>query len=376
MSGADVADAAAANHYDTLGLKHDASTDDVKRAYRRLAMEHHPDKGGTASKFNEINEAYAVLSDAAKRSEYDMIKAMLVGIPGRAFVDLQSRAFVDLQDVDDIMREVTEIMFTHVCHEEAEAAGTTSASAPKDAQSFEVGVSLDDLMHGVKKRVQYDIDDACTHCRFKSRDVVRCTNCRGRGFCTYNLFLSTQCPTCDGQGVCATADASACVHCDGAGTITTTKHTSLHIPKGVRNGHRFVLKGKGSYDVDTCCFRDIIVVIRHDLPTGSVFNDSEAALHVDVEVSLVELVCGFDRELYGLATLASRGFVDPNKAIVLSGKGLPKYGSASGGERGNLVLHLKVVYPAAKTMARLAPIFAKLFKETALPEVPEGAIQL
>lgn len=355
-----------ANHYEILGLKHDATTDEVKRAYRRLAMEHHPDKGGTAFKFSEINDAYAVLSDAVKRAEYDMLKALIGGV--------SSRAFVDLEDVDDIMREVTEIMFTHVCHEEAEAAGTTSA--PKDAQSFEVGVGLDDLMHGVKKRVQYDIDDACTYCRFKSRDVVRCVKCRGRGVCTYNLFLSAQCATCDGQGVCATQEP-ACVHCKGAGTIKTMKHTSLHIPKGVRNGHRFVLKGKGSYDVVACCFCDIIVVIRHDLPAGVVFDDSGAgALNIDVELSLVELVCGFDREIYGLATLASRGFVDPNKAIVLSGKGLPKYGSAGGGERGNLMLHLKVVYPAAKTMARLAPIFAKLFKETALPEVPEGAIQL
>jgi DnaJ family protein A protein 2 len=351
---------ASQNYYFDLNVSQDASSDDIKRAYRRLAMEHHPDKGGCADQFKMINEAYSVLSDVNKRHAYDVCGQL---------ADQEWKVTIqNMEDIDDLMKDMTDAMFTHLEKEldfnyHIETNNTNSLQQPL---SFEAQVSLTDIYHGCKKRVEYNIDEPCSSCtmRFANRSAfVKCDSCRGHGKCTYNIFLSVKCDVCGGTGNVANPiidEYDHCIHCNGSRIIPSLKHTTLHIPRGVRNGHRFVLKGKGSYDGISLKYLDIVVVVIHSLPDG-MWVTPDGDLNVPLNVTAIELICGFDKQLCLEKELnimiSSRGFIDPQVPHVVAKKGLPKYGT---GVHGDLHVHLNVSYP--KSFAKLSPIVAKLYK--------------
>jgi len=382
------------DYYAVLGVSHDATQEDVKRAYRRQAMEHHPDKGGDANKFKDVNEAYSVLSDEAKRYEYDVC--------GQLADQSWKVTIQNMEDIEDIMREVmTEAMFTRVHQDDlfmqspsAKAVGAAAAASnacePTAPLILEVYVTLKDIFDGCKKRVEYEVDDVCPSCHARteaSNDMVRCASCRGKGTCVYNLFMTVKCIACHGTGSVRNPikDVGRCLQCADRRVANVKKHTTLHIPRGVRDGHRFVLRGKGDFDPVTKQHCDAIVVTRYALPKN-VRVDASGDLHASLTVDFVELVCGFDKPLFAdsdsesnsdidgrQVVISSRGYVDPTTPHVVPGRGFPRYGST---EYGDLHLDIVVTYPPAATMTRLRPVFAKLFKVAELDAPSPSSIIL
>jgi DnaJ-class molecular chaperone len=386
-------------YYDVLKVARDATAIDIKKAYRRLAMEHHPDKGGDADAFRHLNEAYVVLSDPIKRNEYDVFGR----ISDHEALDWKT-AIYNMENIEDLMRDINEAasrhladgLFTHVHLDDLYTPPPMASprASPEAHEApllcIEVQVSLADVMNGGKKRVEYTVDDACPYCVSFSEELnqpVKCGACHGRGVSSYSLFIRMNCVICNGAGTVRSPVVGAggagcrCLHCHGDRVLSVVKHTTVHIHKGVRDGHQYVLKGKGTYDPVSQKNMDALVVIKHAFPEGlKAVGDGAGAgagganLSATLYVSLIELVCGFDRNLGEGLAIASRGFFDPQKPIVFRGKGLPKYGDDAGGGAGDLHVTFRVTYP--KGMGRLAPIFAKLFKVEPLAPPAEGSLQI
>lgn len=357
-----------------------ATTDELKKAYRRLAMECHPDKtDGDKEKeaiFKQINHAYHVLSDPEQRKDYDLAGKTITSI-----------ADFNMANVDDLMRDIFSDMmfteaafvvdpmqpkfdFTYVYHDGV----SRSRSKTPDPEYIDISVNLNELYYGCKRNIQYDILEMCGSChphKVKSRNTIRCMQCHGKGTMPLSIFSLGKCSACAGAGMISLRER-ACHECNGSHYVTSSRTTTLNIPKGVRDKYEFVMKGKGSYDSDGGHYKDIVVVMSHELPAG-IRVDAQSNVHVDLNVTLVDLICGFEKEisLYdGSITVSSKECLCPTDPIRIEKRGLPKYKDPNG--MGDLFVHLIVSYPPIKTMNKLRPIFMKLFKRSEISTSPDN----
>jgi molecular chaperone DnaJ len=340
-------------------------------------MEYHPDKtNGDKNKedlFKKINHAYHVLSDPQQRQEYD-----LMGKPITSVSDF------NMESVDELLRDVFMDMsmgkqdtspqyanppfrhdFTHVFYDGV----SRSRSKTPDPEYIDISVSMSELFYGSKRSIQYDIRDMCSSCHPHkvnnvARDTIRCLQCHGNGVIANNIFSTRKCGACNGVGFLTTKEIP-CHECHGTRYCNVPKTLTITIPRGVHDKYEFVMRGKGSYDVDGGHYKDVIVSVSHELPKG-IRVDAQSNIHVDMEVTLVDLVCGFEKtiELYdGPVKIVSREFVNPSDPIRVERKGVPKYKDVAN-EHGDLFVHISVRYPSDRTMHKIKPIFMKLFKRT------------
>lgn len=201
------------DHYKALGVQKTASQDEIKKAYRKLAKEHHPDLGGDEEKFKKINEAYSVLSDAAKRSAYDN--------RGRGTHPGFGPNMNSWEEVfGDFFRNMSR----------RHAAGPTNE---KDIR-FNLGVSLEQIKKGVSQTIRYKKNIACSPCQGKGgTKPERCTTCGGTGFVSrYNrhgTVIRSPCGVCSGQGI---VFETTCGYCHGGGIVTKEESVTVKITEG------------------------------------------------------------------------------------------------------------------------------------------------
>src|SRR4029453_762897 len=234
--------------YDTLGVKKGASADEIKKAYRKLAAQYHPDKnpGDAAAeeKFKEVQNAYDTLSDAEKRKQYDSF-GTTNGRPGfdpRDFNFGSGGNFTinDLGDLGDLFGG----MFNR---------GGTRARRPQPESGADiegpVSLSFEDSLKGLETKIPVEVTTACRECGGSGAEPgttpVICPEFHARGVVsgTQGLFaLSQPCPRCRGNG---TVIEQPCKKCHGTGRERRTKRYTVKIPAGVKNGTRIRLRGKG-----------------------------------------------------------------------------------------------------------------------------------
>jgi len=237
------------DYYAALGVQRDASEDEVKKAFRRLAHAHHPDKGGDQKKFKDINEAYQILSDKTKRQQYDQFGSAVFeqgasSRPGSGFGGFEGGINLDLDDLGDLFGSAFGFGSRHAVRE----------LRGNDIQT-EISIDFLDSVRGVTKTLKLYKHDACERCDGNGAEPgtkrETCSSCKGSGQVQHmnrtifgTIQTSTLCQTCQGQG---SKPTQLCTSCKGAGVERKTKELQLHIPGGIIDGEAVKLSGAGEY---------------------------------------------------------------------------------------------------------------------------------
>jgi molecular chaperone DnaJ len=327
--------------YGTLGVAKNASADEVKKAYRKLARENHPDRnpGDSAAeeRFKEVQAAYDVLSDPEKRKQYDAFGSAN-GRPGPGGFN----AGVDLGDLGGLFGD----LFSGGRFgrgRQREPAGRRGADL-----EAEVRLSFEDSLRGIETRIPVDAETPCRECGGSGAKPGTapsvCPDCKGRGVLaeSQGLFaLSQPCPRCGGQGIVI---EDPCGRCHGSGRERRTKRYTVKIPAGVKDGTRIRLKGKGESGFGGAPTGDLFVTTRV-APSRLFARRGASDLELEVPVTYPEAALGATVEVptpYGqrLSLKVPAGSED-GKLLKLRGHGAP---SLKGG-KGDLVARLRVAVP-------------------------------
>jgi molecular chaperone DnaJ len=333
--------------YDTLGVKKGASADEIKKAYRKLAAQYHPDKnpGDAAAeeKFKEVQNAYDTLSDPEKRKQYDTFGSAN-GRPGfdpRDFNFGSGGNFTinDLGDLGDLFGG----LFNR-------GGAGTRRPQPERGADLEVPISLsfEDSLRGLETKIPVEVTTACRECGGTGAEPgttpVICPECHGRGVVSESqgLFaLSQPCPRCRGNG---TVIEQPCKKCHGTGRERRTKRYTVKIPAGVKNGTRIRLKGKGELGEGGGPAGDLYVV-THVAPSKK-FHRRGDDLVIDVPVKYTEAALGATVEVPtpygGRVSLKVPAGTQDGRQLRIRGQGAPKL---SGSGKGDLIARLGVSVP-------------------------------
>ncbi len=353
------------DYYELLGVPRDASADDIKKSYRKLAMKYHPDRNQgdktAENKFKEISEAYEVLSDTAKRQQYDRYgHDGLKSAFGPGGFDF-SRDFTHGADLQDILGSLFGGegggIFDGLFGGRGRARGGTQRGADL---RFDLEIDLEEAAFGSEREVALPVDQECTACSGSgvapgSRRET-CKHCSGRGELVSGggFFQMRQtCPVCGGAGQVVT---QPCHHCQGSGRVRVRKRLTLRIPAGVETGSRMRLAGKGEAGQHGGPAGDLYVVLhvrKHDI-----FERHGDDLICEIPVPMDVAVLGGDIQvptIDGYAKLKLTPGTETGKVFRLRGKGMT---NVEGGSRGDL--HVRVV---AEVPARLSSKQRKLMKD-------------
>ena len=331
-----------ADYYSVLAVSPTASDDEIKKSYRKLAMQYHPDRNGGSKeaeeRFKEITEAYDVLRDPSKRAAYDRFgEAGLRGGAGGGFhhVDLSEALGIFMRDFGGFAG--FEEMF-----------GGRSRGGPRTGSDIKVTVplTLEEVATGVEKEIRLKLLDPCDSCEGTGAEAgtrpTRCATCAGTGEVRraqrsfFGQFVSVApCPTCAGQG--RTIDAP-CKRCKGEGRVRAERTITVQIPAGVATGQYMTLRGLGSVGPQGGPRGDILVVFEvEDDPR---FERDGADLYTEVLVTYPQLVLGADVEAPNVASPISLRVppgTQSGQVFHLRGRGLPRVNANGTGD-----LHVRV----------------------------------
>ena len=342
--------------YEILGVSKSASADEIKKAYRKLARQYHPDKNpgdeGAEERFKEVQGAYDVLSDPEKRKQYDQLGSrMFTGARGPQGGNFQwSGNIGDLGDLSDL--------FGGLFDSFGGAARTTTRTRQRGERGRDievvVNVSFEDSLKGATMKIPVDLETACSACHGSGAEPGTspkiCPECRGRGVVSESqgLFaLSTPCPRCGGNG---TVIEQPCRKCKGTGRERRTKRYTVKIPPGVRDGTQIRLKGKGEAGYGGGPSGDVIVVTR--VTPSPLFRRKGADLVIEVPVTYAEAALGATVELPtpdgGRISLKVPAGSQDGKLLKVKGRGAPKL---NGGGKGDLLARLRLVVPTKLSKA-------------------------
>jgi len=253
--------------YEVLGVKKGASANEIKKAYRKLARQHHPDKNpgdkAAEERFKEIQGAYDVLSDPEKRKQYDQVGPRIFsgagGGPGAGGNFNWSGNFSDLGDIGDLFGNI----FGNAGAARGSSQRRQRGERGRDVE-VAINVSFEDSLKGLTTKIPVDLEVTCSACHGTGAEPGTapqiCPECRGRGVVSEDegfFAFSRPCPRCHGNG---TVIERPCRTCRGAGRERRTKRYTVKIPAGVKDGTQIRLKGKGEAGTNGGPPGDLIVV--------------------------------------------------------------------------------------------------------------------
>ena len=348
------------DYYEVLGVARGASDDDLKKAYRRLAIQLHPDRNPgnkqAEERFKEVNEAYQVLSDPERRSQYDRFGHS-------AFQGPQGQGPFGGFDFSQGFEEVFSDIF-------GDFFGTgrgraRSRSRRGDDLRYDLEVEFEEAARGTEKVVRFQRLTLCESCngtraRGGSTGARQCPNCRGTGQVrTQQGFfsISTTCNQCRGEG---TIISDPCPKCQGQGRLRKQESLSVRIPPGVDNGSRLKLRGEGEAGYGGGTPGDLYVIIH--VKEHSLFVRQENHIVIEVPISFPQAALGCEIEvptLEGKVNLKVPSGTQSGKVLRLKGKGII---DLHGYGRGDQLIRVVVETPRSLTARQreLLEEFAKL----------------
>jgi molecular chaperone DnaJ len=348
------------DYYEVLGVARGASEDELKKAYRRLAVQLHPDRNPgnkqAEERFKEVNEAYQVLSDPERRSQYDRFGHS-------AFQGPQGQGPFGGFDFSQGFEEVFSDIF-------GDFFGTgrgraRSRSRRGDDLRYDLEVEFEEAARGAEKVVRFQRltqCDACngTRARGGSTGARQCPNCRGSGQVrTQQGFfsISTTCSQCRGEG---TIISDPCPKCQGQGRLRKQESLSVRIPAGVDNGSRLKLRGEGEAGYGGGAPGDLYVIVH--VKEHPLFARQDNHIVIEVPISFPQAALGCDIEvptLEGKVKLKVPSGTQSGKVLRLKGKGIV---DLHGYGRGDQMIRVVVETPHSLTprQRELLEEFAKL----------------
>ncbi len=353
------------NPYEVLGVAKNAGADEIKKAYRKLARLHHPDRNPddtqAEERFKELQDAYDLLSDPEKREQYDRFGA--AGSAGGFGPGGQNVRYenVDLGDLSDLFGRFGGIF----------GGGTQQRARPRPQKGSDlearVRISFDDALAGVQVRVPVEIEAVCHTCSGTGAEPgtlpKTCPQCQGSGVVSdsHGLFaLSQPCPRCRGNGVIV---EKPCRTCRGTGRERVTKRYLVKVPPGAKDGTRIRVKGKGEPGANGGPAGDLWV--RVEVEPSPLYERRGADLVLEVPVTYAEAALGSTVEIPtpdGPVALKVPAGTESGKLLRVKGRGAPKL---KGGGRGDLLARVKVTVPGKLTKAEKEALeaFQKVSRE-------------
>jgi molecular chaperone DnaJ len=346
------------DYYEVLGVSKGASKDEIKQAYRRLAMKFHPDMNKdnpkvAEEKFKEISEAYEVLVDDEKRARYDQF--------GHAGVESTFRQggfdwsdFTHYSDISDIFGDLGGFGFGGSIFDQF--FGSMRRTGPQEGRSlrYDIEVTLDEIAKGVEKEIRVPHTITCRTCGgegAKEGDYKTCQTCKGSGRVqrsqrrgNTNFVTVTQCPTCGGTGK---QILRACPECGGSGITQTTSSIKVSIPKGAEEGMRLRIRGAGEASPNGGPPGDLYIIVH--VAEHPVFLREGSDLFVEAPISFTQAALGDEIEvqtLDGTALVTIPPGTQTGTVFRLKGKGLP---DVRGRGQGDEFVKVTVVTPTRLT---------------------------
>lgn len=359
------------DYYDVLGVSRGASPDEIKQAYRKLAMKYHPDMNKDNQKdaeerFKDVSEAYEVLADPEKRARYDRY--------GHEGVESTFRTggfdwgdFTHYSDISDIFGGFDEGPFGSGIFDQIFGRSTRRGPQPGRSLRYDLSVTIDEIAKGVEKEVKIPHTVVCSTCGgegAKKGDFKTCPTCGGSGQAqktqrrgNTQFVTITTCPTCRGSG---RQILRPCPTCGGAGVTQTTSTIKVSIPRGAEEGTRLRIRGAGEASPEGAGQGDLFIVVH--IAEHPVFKKDGSDLYVDAYISFAQASLGDEivvPTLEGTALLKIPAGTQTGTVFRLKGKGLPDmHGYGAGDE----FVKVNVVTPT-KLTARQRELMRQ-FQET------------
>lgn len=324
------------DYYEILGVPRTASNDDLKAAFRRLARQYHPDVNkdqDAEERFKEINEAYAVLSDAEKRQAYDRFGHAGVNAAG----GVPDFSNVDFSDFADIFGD----LFGFGSFGRGQRRARNAPRRGADLQ-MRLDLTFEEAVFGADKEIEITRDEICSTCggtgAKPGTTPVRCSTCNGVGEVRQvrqtilgSMVQVSTCPNCGGAGEVI---ASPCTTCNGSGRERRTRKKIISVPAGVDTGTQIRLAGEGQPGVNGGPTGNLFVAINvrphkffrrrdQDILLDLDINVAQAALGAEVEVPTVD----------GPTSLKIPPGTQPGKVLTLRGKGVPQLRGSGRGDQ-------------------------------------------
>jgi molecular chaperone DnaJ len=350
------------DYYEVLGVPKNASKDDVKKAYRKLAIQYHPDKNPgnkeAEERFKEATEAYEIISDDQKRAAYDQFG--FAGVEGMGAGNAQdfSQAFRGFEDIFGDFSGIFDTFFGGGSRRSSGGGGLRQGANLR----YDIEIPFKDAVFGTKVEIQYSRNDSCPVCKGSGAagggGKKVCPTCQGSGQVRHSqgfFSVASTCPSCGGEGYII---EHPCKECGGSGTQKKRQKIMVTIPAGVENGKRVVIPRQG--DAGPGGAGDLYVFIR--VKPHEYFERQDLDLYCAVPVSVTQAVLGADIHVGTLEGKTIKVKIPPGiqngKMLRIRDEGVP-----SGGRRGNLYIKLIVQIPV-----KLSKRGRELMEELALVE--------
>ncbi len=366
------------DYYEVLGLERNAGVDEIKKAYRKLAMQYHPDRNtddaSAEEKFKEVGEAYAILSDPDKRAKYDRFgHAGLGGAAGGGGFG----GGIDIDPMDLFSSIFGGMGFGDIFGGATGGGGRGGRRTLKGRDlRIDLAITLEEVAEGVTKKIKVNRFERCVECggsgALDQTAIDTCPTCKGTGEIRQmtrsllgQMINVSTCPTCNGRGKVI---KEACRDCNGDGRLKTSSTIEIDIPAGVEKGNYMTMRGEGHAGPQGGPSGDLIIVF--DVKEHDHFERHGDDLLYGLNISIPEAVLGGQMEvptLNGAVEVDIPSGTQSGRMLRLRGKGLRHLNSSS---RGDLLVQVDVYIPT-KLSAEERELFESLREMDGI-KPPEG----